>query len=473
MALLLIPPACQPGRYGKKCGMICKCVNHSICHPVDGSCDCSPGWMDKDCSKSCPLGTWGAACAGACHCHNGGRCSRADGTCSCLPGWSGRDCSAGCPLGFYGENCAQLCHCRNGAQCSPDTGRCLCPPGYTGAQCETKCPPGTFGAKCLQACQCLYNATCSHVTGACQCEPARSGPRCERVNPDHPLTMVPALPANYDSLGAVIGIIVLAALLVALLAFFLYYRHWQKGKESRHLAVAYTTGRTESSEYAVPDVPSSYAHYYSNPSYHTLSQCSPAPPIPNAQERPGSGKIPCNQLFSSVKNIERERLAYGPECNATLPADWKHHGAPGLSHSERGGNHMDRSYSYSNGLGKYYSKDFVKEEPLCQSDSSLSSENPYATIKDLPMLMAKTSEGSYMEMKSPVKREMSYAEIGLFEQPIDSLQEEDSCPPGAEGVLLAAPNHYDSPKNSHIPSHYDMPPVRHDPPSSPLRRQDR
>lgn len=29
------------------------------------------------------------------------------------------------------------------------------------------------------------------------------------------------------------------------------------------------------------DIPLSYSHYYSNPSYHTLSQCSPNPPPPN------------------------------------------------------------------------------------------------------------------------------------------------------------------------------------------------
>lgn len=63
--------------------------------------------------------------------------------------------------------------------------------------------------------------------------------------------MLPSPPAD-SSLGAMIGIIVLAVLLVTLLALFLYYRHWQKGKENHHMAVAYTTGRTDSSEYAVP-----------------------------------------------------------------------------------------------------------------------------------------------------------------------------------------------------------------------------
>lgn len=54
---------------------------------------------------------------------------------------------------------------------------------------------------------------------------------------------------------------------------------------------------------------------------------------------------------------------------------------------------------------------------LGTSTSSLASENPYATIKELPPATAKAPEGSYMEMKSPVRREMSYAEIGLLEEP--------------------------------------------------------
>ncbi|XP_077776735.1 platelet endothelial aggregation receptor 1-like [Podarcis muralis] len=87
---------------------------------------------------------------------------------------------------------------------------------------------------------------------------------------------------------------------------------------------------------------------------------------------------------------------------------------------------MDRSYSYTNGLGSPPPlPGYAKEETLYRrSDSSLSSENPYATIKDLPVLTGKPSEGSYMEMKSPSSARWSYAEIGLFEEAAQSLQEE-------------------------------------------------
>lgn len=45
------------------------------------------------------------------------------------------------------------------------------------------------------------------------------------------------------------------------------------------------------------------------------------------------------------------------------------------------------------------------------SSSSLNSENPYATIKDLPGLPFCPPESSYMEMKSAVPRERAYTEI--------------------------------------------------------------
>lgn len=64
--------------------------------------------------------------------------------------------------------------------------------------------------------------------------------------------MMPTSPVAYNSLGAVIGIAVLGSLVVALLALFIGYRHWQKGKAHRHLVVAYSGGRLDSSEYVMP-----------------------------------------------------------------------------------------------------------------------------------------------------------------------------------------------------------------------------
>lgn len=64
--------------------------------------------------------------------------------------------------------------------------------------------------------------------------------------------MMPTPPVAYNSLGAVISIAVLGSLLVALVALVIGYRHWQKGKERQHLAVAYSSGRLDSSEYVMP-----------------------------------------------------------------------------------------------------------------------------------------------------------------------------------------------------------------------------
>lgn len=48
---------------------------------------------------------------------------------------------------------------------------------------------------------------------------------------------------------------------------------------------------------------------------------------------------------------------------------------------------------------------------LASSSSLVSSENPYATIKDPPSPTSKNTESSYMEMKSPTRRDSAYAEI--------------------------------------------------------------
>ena len=56
--------------------------------------------------------------------------------------------------------------------------------------------------------------------------------------------------------------------------------------------------------------------------------------------------------------------------------------------------------------------DLAKGSPYHASSSSLnSSENPYATIKDPPLLCPKNSECGYVEMKSPARRDSPYAEI--------------------------------------------------------------
>lgn len=296
--------------------------------------------------------------------------------------------------------------------------------------------------------------------------------------------MTPTFPVAYNSLGAVIGIAVLGSLVVALVALFIGYRHWQKGKQHQHLAVAYSSGRLDGSEYVMPDIPLSYSHYYSNPSYHTLSQCSPIPPPPN--------KVPGSQHFASLQAPERPSGAHGPDNHSTLPADWKRRWEAPPGPLDRGSSRLDRSYSCSydssNGPGPFYGKGPISEEGLGASVASLSSENPYATIRDLPSLLGGPRESSYVEMKGPPsgcpprqppqgldsqrqRRPQPQRDSGTYEQPSALTHDRDSIGSQHPQSLGLTPGHYDSPKNSHIPGHYDLPPVRH-PPSPPLQHQD-
>lgn len=55
--------------------------------------------------------------------------------------------------------------------------------------------------------------------------------------------------------------------------------------------------------------------------------------------------------------------------------------------------------------------DLVKGVPYHDSSCSVNSENPYATIKDPPLLVPKNTECGYVEMKSPTQRDSPYAEI--------------------------------------------------------------
>lgn len=49
------------------------------------------------------------------------------------------------------------------------------------------------------------------------------------------------------------------------------------------------TAAVLASDVCPADVSPSYSHYYSNPSYHTLSQCFPNPPPPNKVSASGGG----------------------------------------------------------------------------------------------------------------------------------------------------------------------------------------
>lgn len=49
--LFLYFVVCPSGRYGRACAEICLCTNNGTCNPIDGSCQCFPGWIGEDCSQ--------------------------------------------------------------------------------------------------------------------------------------------------------------------------------------------------------------------------------------------------------------------------------------------------------------------------------------------------------------------------------------------------------------------------------------
>uniref|UniRef100_A0A3P9PU63 Platelet endothelial aggregation receptor 1 n=1 Tax=Poecilia reticulata TaxID=8081 RepID=A0A3P9PU63_POERE len=470
---------CKSGTYGKNCSLECSCENFIDCSPVDGACFCKEGWQGPDCSVPCADGTWGPGCNATCRCTNGAKCDPADGSCKCSAGWQGALCDQPCGMGSFGPGCLKRCDCIHGSGCQATSGECHCLPGWTGnsfmfsgcncgiicppgPHCSDPCPEGLWGPNCNRSCSdhCPNSDTCLRKTGECVCRPGYWGAACQNSESGSDPVMVPLPPGERESWGAIGGIVVLVLLVVMLLALLLLYRRRQKDKQNNTPTVSFSTSRTVNSEYAVPDVPHSYHHYYSNPSYHTLSQNRPPlPHLPNNHDR----VIKVERRSLSVKNAARERRGlFGVETNATLPADWKHH------ESRKGAFGIDRSYSYSASLGKYYNKGSLSSPELkdlvAASSSSLNSENPYATIKDLPGPPFCPPESSYMEMKAAVPRERAYTEI--------------SPPPFSmrQSSLGHAPHddpqsHYDLPVNSHIPGHYDLPPVRRPPSPRPAPRR--
>lgn len=50
--VLCVPSVCPSGKFGKACAEICLCTNNGTCNPIDGSCQCFPGWTGDDCSQS-------------------------------------------------------------------------------------------------------------------------------------------------------------------------------------------------------------------------------------------------------------------------------------------------------------------------------------------------------------------------------------------------------------------------------------
>ncbi|XP_023194177.1 multiple epidermal growth factor-like domains protein 10 isoform X1 [Xiphophorus maculatus] len=407
---------CPEDRYGLRCKKNCPCHPPRTlrCHPVSGECTCQAGWSGLFCNETCTPGFYGKSCSDLCQCQNGADCHSVTGECICAPGFMGSKCAVPCPAGAYGVNCSATCKCKNGVHCSPVDGSCSCTPGH----CDSVCAEGWWGPNCSLPCNCKNGTSCSPDKGTCECAPGYEGIFCQKsCNVDrvewvsstlivgeggvvlfgnfNNLTSASLHVDNYQ-IGVIAGIIVLVFLVLLALPLFIIYRNKQKSKEATMPAVIYTPAIRVTSNYTMADTytPSYEAHpsnYFSNPSYHTLTQCISLPHVKSGQ----CAKADSN-LFPNMENV-----ALGAH-TATRLSNWKQ----GVHFNELGACGVDMTC-----IGKSL-QDMVKGADYLASSSSLvSSENPYATIKDPPSPTSKNTESSYMEMKSPTRRDSAYAEI--------------------------------------------------------------
>ncbi|XP_008422037.1 multiple epidermal growth factor-like domains protein 10 isoform X2 [Poecilia reticulata] len=333
---------CETGSYGNGCQWTCQCQNGAICHHVTGECNCSPGYTGTLCQDECPVGTFGAGCAKTCHCMNNSKCAHVNGTCdagytgekcdirlcpddryglrcekncpchaprtlrchpvsgecTCQAGWSGLFCNETCTPGFYDKSCSDLCQCQNGADCHNVTGECICAPGFMGSKCAVPCPAGAYGVNCSATCKCKNGVQCSPVDGSCSCKPGGVVVFGSFNN----LTSA-SLHVDTYQIGAIAGIIVLVFLVLLALPLFIIYQNKQKSKEATMTAVIYTPAIRVTSNYTIEDTytPSYEAHpsnYFSNPSYHTLTQCISMPHVKSSQ----CAKAGRN-LFPNMENV--------------------------------------------------------------------------------------------------------------------------------------------------------------------------
>ncbi|KAK0148568.1 Multiple epidermal growth factor-like domains protein 10 [Merluccius polli] len=462
----VVSPVCPSDRYGKGCSEACVCTN-GTCNPIDGSCQCFPGWTGEDCSQACPAGHWGPDCLNSCNCHNGAQCSAYDGECRCSPGWMGLYCRQQCPGGFYGVECSEVCHCQNGAECDHATGLCSCRTGFIGNGCEQKCPAGTFGFGCQQLCECMNNATCDYVTGTCYCSPGYKGIRCDQalmMEELNPYTKIsPARGTERQSAGAVMGVIFLLLIIMAMLSLFVWYR--QKQREKGHEvqpSVSYTQAmHITSTDYSLSECGSTIAmrpgtiegpqgqsgcsasgQCFSNPSYHTVAQC--------------------NVSSSISSNLDATLTLKSSTLKSRSSSEWRAYCNLNDLDVQQGEIQTQRSSR----------KDHIKGSMCSNSSCSLNSENPYATIRDPQGPACKHTESSYVEMKSPTPRDVPFGGtatlLGAAGRNVYDVEPTVSVLQGPNGMATGfSQSPYDLPRSSHIPSHYDILPMRHSPTHTP------
>jgi len=123
-----------------------ECSKHGMC--INGECQCSPGFFNKDCSGSCPSAfgqNSGVVCS------NHGKCF--ENRCACDPSWTGTDCNS--------RTCPSQCNGRG----TCNNGTCICNPPYIGDDCETEPSDSenSSGCDCGMNCTVLCLRHCSGI----------------------------------------------------------------------------------------------------------------------------------------------------------------------------------------------------------------------------------------------------------------------------------------------------------------------
>ena len=139
------------------------CSNHGACINGNSSytCNCTPGFVGKDCSET--------YCSGQ-TCSNHGACINGNSsyTCNCTPGFIGKDC--GSVNHCYQQTCSSNGACINGNK----SYTCNCNAGYSGTDCEHD---PCYQEVCSGHGECIVDPSVG--THSCKCRPGFIGNECK------------------------------------------------------------------------------------------------------------------------------------------------------------------------------------------------------------------------------------------------------------------------------------------------------
>uniref|UniRef100_A0A3Q4GJH5 Platelet endothelial aggregation receptor 1 n=1 Tax=Neolamprologus brichardi TaxID=32507 RepID=A0A3Q4GJH5_NEOBR len=461
---------CAAGSYGQDCKGVCDCANGARCYNIDGACLCEPGFSGPHCrDRMCPDGIYGMHCERTCLCQDKHTlsCHPMKGECTCQPGWAGLYCNETCAHGFYGHGCLEPCLCVNGGVCDGATGRCHCAPGFTGLHCENPCKSGTYGKNCSLECSCKNYVDCSPIDGTCFCKEGKLakrktktyrtwGPGCNatchcangaKCNPaDGSCTCTAGWQGARCDQPCPVSI----------------WRYWQE------LYIIFTPEVVK--DVGKPGIKRFILLQDNEERCFTGSVMSRL----NPGERESWGAIAgivvlvilvvlLLALLLLYRRRQKEKQNNTPTVSfSTSRTVNSEYAVPGTALTLNHAPFLLRVDFICSLISQHLFPAELKDSAAVSS-SSLNSENPYATIKDLPGLPLPfcPPESSYMEMKSAVPRERAYTEI-TPPPPFHTCQSSHGHTAHEDPQ-----SHYDLPVNSHIPGHYDLPPVRR--PPSPRR----